>query len=199
MTISYGEGDRAFKRFMEELIQVCKEWQILVWTSGLPGYPTEPACYRAGSEVALDMLKNRQISWWGEGRGDFDFSITKRGVQVRLLMVPASVDQSLGQSTFQPIGPLESSSLGTLVVKSQSFPPASTTEWAIGIVNYHDHQDADKGKLKQGENYICFLLRRFRHPGMDVVRNHWRREVTEEVLTVSCARDSDEILETVWL
>ncbi|OJA14027.1 hypothetical protein AZE42_07404 [Rhizopogon vesiculosus] len=199
MTISYGEGDRAFKRFMTELIQNCKEWQIIVWAGGLPGCPTEPACYRTGSEVALDMLKNRQISWWGEGRGDSDFSITKRGVQVRLLMVPVSVDQSFGQSAFQPMGPLESSPFGKLVVQSHSFPPASTTEWAIGIVNYHDHRDADQGKLKLGENYICFLLRRFRRPGMDMVRNHWRREVTEEVLTVSCARDVDEILETVWL
>ncbi|OJA19835.1 hypothetical protein AZE42_07783 [Rhizopogon vesiculosus] len=30
MTIAYGEGDRAFKRFMAELIQNCKEWQILI-------------------------------------------------------------------------------------------------------------------------------------------------------------------------
>ena len=201
MTIAYGEGDRAFTRFMEELVQTCKEWQILVWAGGLPGCPTEPACYRTGSEVALDMLKNRQISWWGEGRGDSDFSTTKRGVQVRLLMVPASVDQSLGQSTFlsRPLGPLGAPPLEKLVVQSHSFPPTSTTEWAIGIVNYHDHRDADHGKLKEGENYMCFLLRRFRRPGMDMVRNHWKREVTEEVLTVSCANDFEAALETVWL
>ncbi|KAG0700564.1 hypothetical protein DFH29DRAFT_614532 [Suillus ampliporus] len=92
MTIAYGEGDRAFKRFMAEFIQNCKEWQILVWAGGLPGCPTDPACYRTINEPALEMLKNRQISWWGEGCGDSDFTITKRGVQVRLLMVPASVD-----------------------------------------------------------------------------------------------------------
>jgi hypothetical protein len=198
MTIAYGEGDRAFKRLMAELIQNCKEWQIIVWAGGLPGCPTEPACYRAGSKAARDMLKNRQISWWGEGRGDSDFSITKRGVRVKLLMVPASIDESQGQSTFlsQHMGPLESSPLEKLVVRSHSFPPASTTEWAIGIVTYHDHRDADKGKLKRGENYICFLLRRFRRPG---VRNHWRREVTEEVLTVTCACDFEKTLDTVWL
>ncbi|OJA09363.1 hypothetical protein AZE42_05982, partial [Rhizopogon vesiculosus] len=71
MTIAYGEGDRAFKRFMAELIQNCKEWQILI--------------------VAREMLQDRQISWWGEGRGDSYFSVTKRGVQVKLLIVPASV------------------------------------------------------------------------------------------------------------
>ncbi|OJA09355.1 hypothetical protein AZE42_05976 [Rhizopogon vesiculosus] len=201
MTIAYGEGGRAFKRFMAELIQNCKEWQILVWAGGISGYPTEPACYRTTNEAALEVLKNRQISWWGEGCGDSDFSVTKRGVQVRLLMVPTSVHESLWQWTFlsQPTCDLESPPLKQLIVQSHSFPPASAVEWAIGIVNYHDHCDAGKGKLRQEENYICFLLKRFRRPGTDTVRNHWRREVTEEILTVSCAHDFDGILETVWL
>ncbi|OAX35201.1 hypothetical protein K503DRAFT_390510 [Rhizopogon vinicolor AM-OR11-026] len=80
MAIAYGEGDRAFKRFMAELIQNCKEWQILIWAGGLSGYPTEPACYHTTNEATLEVLKNRQISWWGEGCGDSDFSVTKRGV-----------------------------------------------------------------------------------------------------------------------
>ncbi|KAG1808130.1 heterokaryon incompatibility protein-domain-containing protein [Suillus variegatus] len=201
MTIAYGEGDRAFQRFMVELIQNCKEWQILVWAGGLSGCPTEPSCYRTTNDAALDMLKNRQISWWGEGCGDSDFSITKRGVQVRLLMLPASVDQNQGQSMFlsRPAGRRWVSPLKKLVVQSHSFPPASTTEWMIGIINYHDHDDADKGILKRGESYICFLLKRFRRPGMDTVRNHWRRQITEEILTVSCANDFEKILECVWL
>ncbi|KAG0700561.1 heterokaryon incompatibility protein-domain-containing protein [Suillus ampliporus] len=202
MTIAYGEGDRAFKRFMAELIQNCKEWQILVWAGGLPGCPTDPGCYYATDEAALEMIKNLQISWWGEGCGDCDFSITKRGVQVRLLMVPASIDQSLEESTFLcgPAGQLEASPLDKLVVRSHFFPPASTTEWAIGIVNYHDHpSNADKGKLKRGQRYICFLFTRSRRPGVDTVRNYWRRKVTEEIMTVSCANDLEQILETVWL
>ncbi|KAG2039308.1 kinase-like domain-containing protein [Suillus americanus] len=201
MTIAYGEGDRAFKRFMAEVIQNCKEWQILVWAGGLPSYATEPGCYRTTNDTALDMLKNRQISWWGEGCGDSNFSITKRGVQVRLLMLPASVDQSQWQSTFlsRPAGRRWVSPLKKLVVQSHFFPPASTTEWMIGIVNYHDHDDADKGILKRGESYICFLLKRFRRPGMDTVRNHWRRQITEEILTVSCANDFEKTLESVWL
>jgi hypothetical protein len=186
---------------MAELIQNCKEWQILVWAGGLPGYPTEPGCYRTTNVTALDMLKNRQISWWGEGCGDTDFSITKRGVQVRLLMLPASVDQSQLQSTFlsRPAGRHWVSPLKKLVVQSHFFPPASTTEWMIGIINYHDHDDANKGILKRGESYICFLLKRFRRPGMDTMRNHWRRQITEEILTVSCANDFEKMLESVWL
>jgi hypothetical protein len=201
MTIAYGEGDRAFKRFMVELIQNCKEWQILVWAGGLPGYPTEPACYRSTNDAALAVLQNRQISWWGEGCGDSDFSVTKRGVQVRLLMVPTSVYENLGQWTFlsHPIDNLEAPPLEQLLVQSHSFPPVSAIEWAIGIVNYHDHRDAEKGKLKRGENYMCFLLRRFQRPGMDTVRNHWKREVTKEILTISCRNDFEQILETVWL
>ncbi|KAG1843279.1 kinase-like domain-containing protein [Suillus subalutaceus] len=201
MTIAYGEGDRAFKRFMAELIQNCKEWQILVWAGGLPGCPTEPGCYRTTNATALDMLKNRQISWWGEGCGDSDFSITKRGVHVRLLMLPASVSQSQWQSTFlsRPAGRRWVSPLKKLVVQSHFFPPASTTEWMVGIINYHDHDDPDKGILKRGESYICFLLKRFRRPGMDTVRNHWRRQITEEILTVSCANDFEKMLESVWL
>ena len=201
MSIAYGEGDRAFKRFMAELIQTCKEWQILVWADGLPGCPTGPSCYRTAGGAALEMLKNRQISWWGDGCGDSDFSITKRGVQVRLLIIPASVNQSVGQSIFlsRPARRTDSCALEKLIVRSHSFPPVSVTEWAIGIVNYHHHHDANKGQLKQGENYICFLLKRFRSTGMDTVRNHWMREVTEEILTVPCANDFEQILETVWL
>ncbi|KAG1781795.1 kinase-like domain-containing protein [Suillus placidus] len=202
MSVAYGEGDRAFKRFMAELIEKCKEWQILVWAGGLPGCPTEPSCYHTADKVALEMLKNHEISWWGEGRGDADFSVTKRGVQVKLFVVPASIDQSLWQSTFlsRPPGRLMTSPLDKLVVESPFFPPASTTEWAIGIVNYHDHDDnANRGKLKMGQNYVCFLLWRFCLPGLDTVRNHWKREVTEKILTVRCKRDFEKELEIVWL
>ncbi|KAG2152551.1 uncharacterized protein EDB93DRAFT_250314 [Suillus bovinus] len=201
MTIAYGEGDRAFQRFMAELIQNCKEWQILVWAGRLPGCPTEPSCYRTTNDTALDMLKNRQISWWGEGCGDSDFSITKRGIQVRLLILPTSVDQSEWDLTFlsRPAGRRWISPLKKLVVQFHTFPPASTTEWAIGIVNYHDHDDPNKGILKQKESYICFLLKRFRCPGMDTVRNHWRRQITEDILTVSCANDFEKILVCVCL
>ncbi|KAG2347895.1 hypothetical protein BDR05DRAFT_591395 [Suillus weaverae] len=203
MTVAYGEGDRAFKRFMAELIEKCKEWQILVWAGGLPGCPTEPSCYRTTDEAALEMLKNHEISWWGEGCGDDDFSVTKRGVQVKLFMVPVSIDQSLWQSVFLsrplPTGSLVTSPLDELVVESPFFPPASTTEWAIGIVNYHDHDDAMKGKLKAGQIYICFLLRRFCRPGLDTVRNHWKREVTDNILTVRCKLDFEKEVEIVWL
>ncbi|OAX34885.1 hypothetical protein K503DRAFT_412464 [Rhizopogon vinicolor AM-OR11-026] len=98
----------------------------------------------------------------------------------------------------QPVGPLGSSPLGKLVMQSHSFPPVTSTEWVIGIVNYHDHH-ANKGKLNRGENYMCFLLRRFRRPGTDTVRNHWKREVTKEILTIFSASDFEQILETVWL
>ncbi|KAG1821547.1 heterokaryon incompatibility protein-domain-containing protein [Suillus subaureus] len=203
MTVAYGEGDRAFKRFMAELIEKCKEWQILVWAGGLPGRPTEPSCYHTTDEAALEMLKNHEISWWGEGCGDDDFSVTKRGVQVKLFMVPASIDQSLWQSVFlsRPTDSIMASEspLGKLVVQSPFFPPASTTEWAIGIVNYHDHDDVLKGKLKAGQNYICFLLRRFSRPGLDTVRNHWKREVTDRILTVRCNHDFEKEVEIVWL
>jgi hypothetical protein len=196
MTIAYGEGDRAFKRFMAELIQNCEEWQILVWAGGLPGSPTEPACYHTTNVPALEVLKNRHISWWGEGSGDSEFSVTKRGVQVKLLVVPVSVQENVGQATFssQPAGlpPLQE-----LIVQSHYFPPASSTEWAVGVVNYH-HHDADEGKLRQGENYMCFLLRRFRRPG-NIVRDHWKREITKEILIVRCAHDFDKVLETVWM
>lgn len=203
MTVAYGEGDRAFKRFMAELIEKCKEWQILVWAGGLPGRPTGPSCYRTTDEAALEMLKNHEISWWGEGCGDDGFSVTKRGIQVKLFMVPASIDQSLWQSVFfscpLPDDSLMISPLEKLVVQSPFFPPASTTEWAIGIVNYHDHDDAVKGKLKAGQIYICFLLRRFSRPGLDTVRNHWKREVTDRILTVRCQHDFEKEVEIVWL
>ncbi|KAG1750244.1 kinase-like domain-containing protein [Suillus lakei] len=201
MAVAYGEGDRAFKRFMAELVEKCKEWQILVWAGGLPGCPTEPSCYRTTNKAALEMLKNHEISWWGEGCGDANFSVTKRGMQVRLFMVPTSIDQGLWQSTFLSCsaGGHMTSPLEKLVVQSPFFPPASTTEWAIGIVNYHDHDDADRGKLKAGQIYVCFLLRRFCRPGLDTVRNHWKREVTEEILTVHCNHDFEKNLETVWL
>jgi len=201
MTAIYGEGGQAFTRFMAELIHKCKEWQILVWVGGLPGCPTEPACYRTSSGMAWNALANRRISWLDEGRGDSDFAVTKRGVQVRLLMIPAVVHQTLGQSTFfsLAVGGTNTSPLGKLVVRSHTFPPASTTEWMIGIVNYHDHRRVYKGRLKRGENYICFLLRRFRWPDMYNMRNHWKREVMEEILTVLCVHDLEQILETVWL
>jgi len=201
MTVIYGEGRQAFTRFMAELIHKCKEWQILVWVGGRPGYPTEPACYRTSNEVALNTLENRQISWLDEGRGDSDFAVTKRGVQVRLLMVPAVIHQTPGKSTFLSlaVGGTHTSPLEKLVVRSHPFPPASTTEWMIGIVNYHDHRRVYKGRLKRGENYICFLLKRFRGPDMDAMRNHWKREVMEEILTVECVHNCEQVLETVWL
>lgn len=98
--------------------------------------------------MALEALKKRQI-----GFGVSDFSVTKCGVQVKLLLVPVSVHENVGQWTFLS-QPTDRRTLDKLVVPSHYFPPASTTEtkWEIAIVNYH--MALIKGNLNE-ETHTC--------------------------------------------
>ncbi|KAH7881913.1 hypothetical protein F5I97DRAFT_1914476 [Phlebopus sp. FC_14] len=89
MTIAYGEGKRAFYRLMEAIIHRCGEWQIMAW-AGQPSadsaaLPESPRCFRqlaSHPDSSTGSGECEQKAW----RGDRNYVITKRGLQLRLIL-----------------------------------------------------------------------------------------------------------------
>ncbi|KAG1869245.1 hypothetical protein C8R48DRAFT_113141 [Suillus tomentosus] len=67
LSVAYGEGERAFRRLMEAIIQACREWQILAWAGPHSPFqasiPRSPLAYCAFDEAfATLLLPNRYIT-----------------------------------------------------------------------------------------------------------------------------------------
>lgn len=145
LTIAYGEGQRSFYRLMEAIINRCGEWEIMAWT-GRPSadsaaIPESPRCYKALGEtrVATTSSVNTQRAW----RGDRHFVMTKRGLQLKLLIVDLP---SFSMKLFEGAG-------------AKGVECTRYGKCTVGVVDYWCFDTTGQGVLRPGQDHLCLLLR----------------------------------------
>lgn len=198
MPISYGEGRWAFHRLVECIAQHCSEPGFFAWAGDASPYsltlPASPASY--GTSV-LDVQTATGLRLTGsvfEEIGDRSYSITKLGLQIKLLLLPVrwiqheqgsgSYTLSFSEGTF-----LETTPFPTL---SQAYYEIFKPEQCVlGVVDY-TRADGDRGSLQVGERYFCLLLKRSRRSGYIKAR-------TDKVLVWHCVKGVTKDLENVCL
>ncbi|KAH7885656.1 hypothetical protein F5I97DRAFT_1929059 [Phlebopus sp. FC_14] len=155
---AYGEGHASFHRLMEEIIRTCDEIGIFAWAGPSSGrgntaaIPRSPRCYGDDDFVgfpagALDQL-----------HGDRDFSLTRRGLQIKLTFVKGTLSPTNdGAFTFVPGSPvfqntiIHTSWLGTLT---------RDETWALAILNYQrgvNNRSVPVAIIHPGKVYLCWL------------------------------------------
>jgi len=89
LTVAYGEGNRAFFRLMEAVIQRYDHWEIFTWEGDCSPYnsalPASPNCYPPFSKPDPDHES------MGIDLGDKTFSLTNHGLRIQLLAEPMQV------------------------------------------------------------------------------------------------------------
>ncbi|KAF8837978.1 HET-domain-containing protein [Paxillus ammoniavirescens] len=150
MTIAYGEGQRAFYRLMEAIINRCGEWQIMAW-AGRPSadsaaLPELPRCYKALSGTRAGTVVSpgggneySQRAW----RGDRNFIMTKGGLQLKLLIVDIP---SPCMKLFEGVG-------------DRSVECGRYGKCTVGVVDYWCYDTSGQGIMKPSHDHLCLLLR----------------------------------------
>ncbi|KAG8214298.1 hypothetical protein J3R82DRAFT_9248 [Butyriboletus roseoflavus] len=196
--ISYGEGQWAFHRLMEGIAQRSSEPGFFAWAGDASpyslAYPCSPASYGMPVLDAQTVTGLRLTGSVFEEVGDQSYSITKLGLQVKLLLLPVrwiQQAQGLGSYTlsFAEGIFLETSPSPTL---SQAYYEIFKPEQCVlGVVNY-TRVTGDRGTLRVGERYFGFLL-------MPSGRSGYVKARTDQVLVWRCMEGVTKDLENVCL
>ena len=187
LTIAYGEGQRAFYRLMEAIINRCGEWEIMAW-AGSPSadsaaIPESPRCYRALSEARATT--DRSVSGDSEltqraWRGDRHFVMTKRGLQLNLLMVDLP---SPSMKLFEGAGE-------KAVECTQRYGRCT-----VSVVDYWCFDTSGQGVLRPKQDHLCLLLR---SDPFDPYAE-WEKVQTKELLFLRTDIEVKKSLSVLWL
>ena len=186
LTIAYGEGQRAFYRLMEAIINRCGEWEIMAWagraSADSAALPESPRCYKALGEACSATASGvsgenglTQRAW----RGDRNFIMTKQGLQLKLLIVD-----------------LPSSSMKLLEGTGGTSVECTRHEkCTVGVVDYWCFDTSGKGVLRPGQDHLCLLL----HSDPFDPYAEWEKASTTELLFVRT--DTEVTMDTsmLWL
>lgn len=189
MPISYGEGKWAFHRLTEGISQRCSEPGFFAWAGDASPYsfalPRSPASY--GMPVP-----DAQISPVFEEVGDRSYSITKLGLQVKLLLLPVRWIQHTQESytlSFTEGTLLETDPSPTL--SRAYYELFELEQYVLGVVNY-TQVEGNRGMLRVGERYICLLLKPNGRSGYIKARS-------DHVLVYQCVKGVTRDLKDVCL
>ncbi|KAG9317812.1 hypothetical protein JVU11DRAFT_2036 [Chiua virens] len=198
MPISYGEGPWAFHRLMEGIAQRCSEPGFFAWAGDASPYslalPSSPASY---GMLALDSQTATGLRLTGslfEEVGDTSYSITKLGLQIKLLLLPARWVQNVQSTGNYTLSFSEGTFLETLPSPSLSqayYEIFKPEQCVLGVLNY-TRVEGNRGLLRVGEYYFCLLLRR---------SGEWSyvKARTDMVLVWKCVEGAMKDLEDVCL
>ncbi|KAG0696356.1 heterokaryon incompatibility protein-domain-containing protein [Suillus ampliporus] len=208
LSVAYGEGERAFRRLMEAIMQACREWQILAWGGAHSPFqasiPRSPLAYCAFDEASASIFSpDRHIMDRPSKFGDPFFTMTKRGLELEVILV----EMMLEKPTQWPRGKRKKTQAIRLVSDSASFHDVIArcditflpfSQWAVAIVNYQADESGKHGgvgRLKPANDYLCFVLGSSIHSAY----GEWQKVETEKIVTIRTKREVYQQVTTVWL
>lgn len=187
--IAYGEGDRAFYKLLEAIINKRKcSWDVFAWAGVPSGYhstlPSTPRCYPVPDKDLMDG-----------NVGVTDFSITTHGLSLTSVpLIPLEFDSwvsTAAGSVTVTLRPRPTPELGRYsdveVVRGVLGPwhlreLREAQDLRACILNYRLVGQNEQGELTVGQDYVCFLLhsRHWLPEGPT-----WRKFTTDNQLRIS--------------
>ncbi|KAG1744925.1 uncharacterized protein EDB91DRAFT_1121660 [Suillus paluster] len=186
LSVAYGEGERAFRRLMEGIMQACREWQILAWAGPHAPFqasiPSSPLAYCAFDKASANMLS--------PGHHIMDRP-SKLGLELEVILVEMMLQKPTPQR------PREKRT------KTQAIPRCDITflpfsQWAVAIVNYQADESGKRGgvgKLEPTKEYLCFILGSSIHSAY----GGWQKVETKKIVIIRTKREVYQRVTTVWL
>ena len=151
MPIAYGEGDRAFQRLLEAIAHRSGDPSFFAWAGPCSRYslalPASPACYQT--------IVSRPY-------GEHDYTLLKRGIRLKLLVIHVDVIPSTDHYTLRSI-------TGDLNIVGQLVRTPQTElnlqhSYAVGVVDFQFDKPAvatgrpDAGCLLPGKSHFGIFM-----------------------------------------
>ncbi|KIK40234.1 hypothetical protein CY34DRAFT_276765 [Suillus luteus UH-Slu-Lm8-n1] len=179
MMVAYGEGKRAFYRLMEAIIHKRDEWQIFAWagtsSSDSAAFPDSPRGYRPLNPIDSNDALLPSTVW----RGDQNIVMTKRGLQIQVLLVDLSQQEA---TVYEKID--------TKAVQTNAY-----SSYTAGVVDYWCYDASGDGTLQPEQEHLCVLLR----PDPRNPYAGWRKVTTPNLVTIRTECKLRRTLTSVWL
>lgn len=198
MTITYGEGQRSWFRFMEIILRHCKSWDVFAWAGPCSPYsgaiPRSPQGYGAlDVSIHLELRKTldmgKMVGKVGQSysgiRGDHSFGMTRHGLCMKIPLIPIDFDREKNIATIHAWAPRSylwqrstSQDLNVRVLCREWVPRAES--YCLGVVNYSPDcltRQNTEFEICDGPS-MCFL---FTLPPDD---QSWLRLQTENVIII---------------
>ncbi|OJA15680.1 hypothetical protein AZE42_08810 [Rhizopogon vesiculosus] len=191
LMISYGEGNRAFFRLMEEILKRYDKWDIFLWSGRCSRYnaalPYAPHCYPVGykemhvkprEDVATEEERNNANC----DVGDRLFALTNHGLQIKVLKLKIELADTGGEtnnSRYLTFG--YTAKFKMPKVKHIGAKPKASTRWAIGVLDCWI-SERGKGFLDcRKKPFTAFLL----SYDADAPDARWKKAMTEEIIEIA--------------
>ncbi|KAF9243206.1 hypothetical protein BU15DRAFT_72397 [Melanogaster broomeanus] len=189
LTITYGEGKKAFPRLVEAIMTMKPKWDVFAWVGqaspDYPAFPSHPRCYAQFDERMV-----------GDDVGISDFTVTNHRLRLSSLpLIPMEFDSASGDGgriydvILTPRSNVERRRVGTYsnVTVKCGFNRLKAIQQAEGlslcILNHQLGKGGRRGKLEVGREYVCFLLYL---EEQDRGESTWMKFTTENLLRVFC-------------
>ncbi|KIJ63844.1 hypothetical protein HYDPIDRAFT_29194 [Hydnomerulius pinastri MD-312] len=198
MSIAYGEGHRAFYRLMIEVIQVCYEWDLFLFSGPSSLY------HRALAESPRSYRPlPPPVAYGSRHRGDEWFSISKRGLEIRLLLFNVLAVPTSANDTPETTGDISISSADESGIFEQMHVKLANPlqpgdfggiyKWAVGVVDFERLPREGEGRIEEGEDYFAFLSR------TRIDYEEWEQLETCDTIYIHSNQDVTGKLTTVWI
>lgn len=188
-TIAYGEGEKAFPRLVEAIVERYHTWDAFVWSGQAserhPALPCSPACYPKWDAAIVS----------GEV-GMAAFVLTPHGLRLASVplipMVFASEARDANSESFTVTLRAWSDAAMALGVYGDVTVVCGSgrlrhirdaVDLHACILNYKPSRRGHRGELQVGRTYVCFLLYM---EGRNAEGSTWLKVATDNVLRIAC-------------
>ncbi|KAF8548198.1 HET-domain-containing protein [Imleria badia] len=188
-TIAYGEGEKAFPRLVEAIVERYHTWDVFAWSGQAserhPALPCSPACYPRWDAAMVS----------GEV-GMTEFALTPHGLRLTSVplipMVFASEARDADRGSFTVTLRARSDTAMTLGVYGDVTVVCGSgrlrhirdaVDLHACILNYKPSRRSLRGELQAGRTYVCFLLY---IKGRNAEGSTWLKVATDNVLRIAC-------------
>ena len=155
MPIAYGEGERAFQRLLEAIAQRSGDPSFFAWAGPCSQYslalPSSPASYQG--------VISRPY-------GDHDYTIQKRGIQLKLLVIRVRVIPLARHYTLHPmdIDPERNLKIDGRFARNTQAELKPDHSYAVGVVDFQVDKSSEAGSLDKGcllpeKSHFCIFMR----------------------------------------
>ncbi|KAG0702968.1 hypothetical protein DFH29DRAFT_919167 [Suillus ampliporus] len=206
LTIAYGEGERAFVRLLQAIVEGSRQgtWEVLAWLGERNPYchslPKSPVSYRPLATLRRTWNPGHPSQGdipWDFTCGDPSLQISPRGVEAKVLLVKcaSTLDKSNLHHVLSPInlaGEQDDSYDETVAIQSDSNRLTLVDEFALGVLDYWNN-GMDEGLLKANQEYICLFL------GEGPTSTALFKVRTDNIITLKVRRNVRSKLTKVWL
>ncbi|KAI9567113.1 hypothetical protein HD554DRAFT_1026016 [Boletus coccyginus] len=176
ISVNYGEGEMAFTRLMIDVIPKSGECDVFAWAGPCshdhPGLPPSPAGF--GEEHRDQQLNPTPHHY--RLCGDRSVSIDLDHLRIRAVVLEISLPPE-GVASYKPVLLWHRASVSevTLLRPHDLAAGVDTQKMAVGVIDYSWTGSPNEGRLRQGDQYFCFLLYKSSSD------EEWQKVLTERV------------------